>query len=145
MYTKLVTSNVFPLLSDLGLIVEVNEGKTGKPNTLVLWLQYKDDKGQWQFKGSKGSTGIHIPIVDGLAKFLNDSLKEAFDVSAKHDKEKASNPIDISKLSNEQLTALRELIATTVKAPAAMTTEPEISLENLLNVIAKAKKGNKKK
>ena len=166
MYTKINVSKVFELRKDLGLIVEVNQGANGKPNDLVLWLQYKDDSGAWQYKGSKGATGIRIPLIDGLDKFLLETIKASVDASNKFNASNASNASkskvdfkalskDINTLSDDIKADLLKALLQAGKAETKEETkeEPAITLENVLSLFSstketketKGKKGKGKK
>lgn len=136
MYTKINVSKVFELRADLGLIVEVNQGTSGKPNDIVLWLQYKDDAGQWQYKGSKGATGIRIPIVEGLEKFLLDTVKASIDASNKFNasNKAAKGKIDINALSEDMRADLLKALLQAGKVETKE--EPGITLENVLSLLS---------
>lgn len=147
MYTKITVSKVFELRQDLGLIIEVNQGTSGKANDLVLWLQYKDDNGDWQYKGSKGATGIRIPIIDGLDKFLLDTIKTSIDASNKFNASKSKGNIDINTLSDDMKA---DLLKALLKANKAETKEenkeePAITLENVLSLLSPTKTTKKGK
>lgn len=150
MYTKIAVSKVFELRKDLGLIVEVNQGASGKPNDLVLWLQYKDDAGQWQYKGSKGATGIRIPIADGLEKFLLEVIKASMDASNKFNASNASKgKIDIKALSEDINSLSEDVKAKLLKAllqagKEEPKEEPAITLENVLSLFSSTKEETKK-
>jgi hypothetical protein len=145
MYTKINVSKVLELRADLGLIVEVNQGTSGKPNDIVLWLQYKDDAGQWQYKGSKGATGIRIPIVDGLEKFLLDTVKASIDASNKFNasNKAAKGKIDINALSEDMKADLLKALLQAGKAETKE--EPAITLENVLSLLSPTKETKKDK
>ena len=160
MYNKINVSKVFELRKDLGLIVEVNQGTSGKPNDLVLWLQYKDDSGAWQYKGSKGATGIRIPLIDGLEKFLLETIKASVDASNKFNASNASKgKIDFNALSKDINTLSDDIKADLLKAllqagkaetKEETKEEPAITLENVLSLFketkeTKGKKGKGKK
>jgi len=150
MYTKITVSKVFELRKDLGLIVEVNQGASGKPNDLVLWLQYKDDNGAWAYKGSWGATGIRIPIVDGLEKFLLDTVKTSVDASNKFNasnKAASKGKIDINALSEDMKADLLKALLQAGKAETKEETkeEPGITLENVLSLLSTETKGKKGK
>lgn len=151
MYNKITVSKVFELRKDLGLIVEVNQGTSGKPNDIVLWLQYKDDVGQWQYKGSKGATGIRIPIVDGLEKFLLDTVKTSVDASNKFNASNASKgKIDINALDDDMKADLLKALLQAGKegTKEEPKEEPAITLENVLSLLSptkETKKGKKTK
>ena len=149
MYNKITVSKVMELREDLGLIVEVNQGTSGKPNDIVLWLQYKDDVGQWQYKGSKGATGIRIPIIDGLEKFLLDTIKASIDASNKFNaSNKAVNgKIDINSLSDDMKADLLKALLQAGKEETKKE-ESAITLENVLSLLSptkEIKKGKGKK
>lgn len=134
-YTKILVSKVMELREDLGLIIEVNAGTNGKVNDLVLWLQYKDANGTWQYKGSKGATGIRIPMSNGLEKFLIDNIKLSFDASSKYvATSKANANIDVNSL--DDVTKANLLQALLASAKTSNASEPALSLDNLLNLIA---------
>lgn len=145
MYTKINVSKVLELRADLGLIVEVNQGTSGKPNDLVLWLQYKDDAGQWQYKGSKGATGIRIPIVDGLEKFLLDTIKSSIDASNKFNASNKADKgkIDINTLSDDMKADLLKALLQANKE--SKKDETAITLENVLSMLSPAKETKKGK
>jgi hypothetical protein len=152
-YNKILVSKVLALRDDLGLIIEVNEGQPGKPNDLVLWLQYKAQNGDWAYKGSQGATGIRIPMTNELEKFITDGLKAGFEASKKYDSTKASKPqggFDINALNAltaDQKTALLMALTGQAQAPAPQTpSEPALEFANqLLNAMNKGKSTGKKK
>lgn len=147
MYNKITVSKVMKLREDLGLIVEVNQGTSGKPNDLVLWLQYKDDVGQWQYKGSKGATGIRIPIIDGLEKFLLDTIKASIDASNKFNASNSKGNIDINSLSDDMKADLLKALLQAGKEETKKE-ESAITLENVLSLLSptkEIKKGKGKK
>lgn len=136
-YTKVLVSKVMELREDLGLIIEVNAGTNGKVNDLVLWLQYRDANGAWQYKGSKGATGIRIPMTNGLDKFLMDNIKLSFDASNKYvATSKASANIDVNSLDDATKASLLQALLASAKNANANANEPTLSLDNLLNLIA---------
>jgi hypothetical protein len=142
-YTKILVSKVMELREDLGLIIEVNAGTNGKVNDLVLWLQYKDSNGAWAYKGSKGATGIRIPMSNGLDKFLMDNIKLSFDASTKYvATSKANTSIDVNSL--DDVTKANLLQALLASAKASNASEPALSLDNLLNLIAPKEAGKAK-
>lgn len=149
MYNKITVSKVFELRQDLGLIMEVNQGTSGKPNDLVLWLQYKDDAGQWQYKGSKGATGIRIPITDGLEKFLLDTIKTSIDASNKFNASNKTSKgnIDINTLSDDmKADLLKALLQAGKEEPKKESKEePAITLENVLSLLSPTKTTKKGK
>lgn len=150
MYTKINVSKVFELRKDLGLIVEVNQGANGKPNDIVLWLQYKDDVGQWQYKGSKGATGIRIPIVDGLEKFLLEVIKASIDSSNKFNasnKAITKGKIDINALSDDMKADLLKALLKAGKEETKEEPKEEsaITLENVLSLLSPTKETKKGK
>lgn|SRR5574343_635067 len=105
-YKKLMTSKVYGISEEMGVIVEVVEGK--KNNVLVIHQQYKDDDGNWAYKGVRnGSTAIRLPLTTELASYLVDSIKSADAINTKI---LASKPIDTevktSKMSLEELKAM---------------------------------------
>lgn len=147
MYNKIIVSKVFELRQDLGLIMEVNQGTNGKPNDLVLWLQYKDDAGQWQYKGSKGATGIRIPVIDGLEKFLVDTIKTSIDASNKFNASTSKN-IDINSLSEDMRADLLKALLQAGSKEETKKGEAAITLENVLSLLSptkEIKKGKGKK
>lgn len=149
MYTKIIVSKVFELRQDLGLIIEVNQGTSGKPNDLVLWLQYKNDVGEWAYKGSKGATGIRIPIVVGLEKFLLDTIKTSIDASNKFNASITSKGnIDINSLSDDvKADLLKALLQAGKEETKKENKEAAITLENVLSLLSpkETKKGKGKK
>lgn len=148
MYNKIIVSKVLELRKDLGLIVEVNQGTSGKPNDLVLWLQYKDDAGQWQYKGSKGATGIRIPVIDGLEKFLLDTIKTSIDASNKFNASITSKGnIDINSLSDDMKADLLKALLQAGKEETKKESKEEsaITLENVLSLLSPTKETKKGK
>lgn len=143
-YVKILVSKVMELREDLGLVVEVNAGTSGKVNDLVLWLQYKDSNGAWAYKGSKGATGIRIPMVNGLDKFLIDNVKASVDASNKFNATNVNkaNNFDVNSLSDEDKATLLALLIGNAKATPS---EPTLSLENILNNAKGKGKGKGKK
>lgn len=145
MYNKIAVSKVFELRNDLGLIVEVNQGTSGKVNDLVLWLQYKDDTGAWAYKGSKGATGIRIPIVEGLEKFLLDTIKASVDSSNKFNasnKAVSKGKIDINSLSEDMKADLLKALLQAGKEETKK--DPAITLENVLSLLSSTKEETKR-
>ena len=144
-YVKILVSKVMELREDLGLVIEVNAGANGKVNDLVFWLQYKDANGAWQYKGSQGATGIRIPLVEGVEKFIIDNVKASVDASNKFNAtniNKTSNGFDVNSLSDEDKTILLALLIGNAKATPS---EPDLSLENILNNAKGKGKGKGKK
>ena len=144
-YVKILVSKVMELREDLGLVIEVNAGANGKVNDLVFWLQYKDANGAWQYKGSQGATGIRIPLVEGVEKFIIDNVKSSVDASNKFNAtniNKTSNGFDVNSLSDEDKAILLALLIGNAKATPS---EPDLSLENILNNAKGKGKGKGKK
>lgn len=142
-YTKVLVSKVLELREDLGLVIEVNAGANGKANDLVFWLQYKDSNGAWAYKGSKGATGIRIPMTNGLDKFLMDNIKLSFDASNKYvATSKAKTNIDVNSLDDATKASLLQALLASAKSSNA--SEPSLSLDNLLNLIAPKELGKGK-
>lgn len=144
-YVKILVSKVMELREDLGLVIEVNAGANGKVNDLVFWLQYKDANGAWQYKGSQGATGIRIPLVEGVEKFIIDNVKASVDASNKFNAtniNKTSNGFDVNSLSDEDKAILLALLIGNAKATPS---EPDLSLENILNNAKGKGKGKGKK
>ena len=144
-YVKILVSKVMELREDLGLVIEVNAGANGKVNDLVFWLQYKDANGAWQYKGSQGATGIRIPLVEGGEKFIIDNVKASVDASNKFNAtniNKTSNGFDVNSLSDEDKAILLALLIGNAKATPS---EPDLSLENILNNAKGKGKGKGKK
>ena len=144
-YVKILVSKVMELREDLGLVIEVNAGANGKVNDLVFWLQYKDANGLWQYKGSQGATGIRIPLVEGVEKFIIDNVKASVDASNKFNASntsKANNGFDVNSLSDEDKAILLALLIGNTKATPS---EPDLSLENILNNAKGKGKGKGKK
>ena len=142
-YVKILVSKVMELREDLGLVIEVNAGANGKVNDLVFWLQYKDANGAWQYKGSQGATGIRIPLVEGVEKFIIDNVKASVDASNKFNAtniNKTSNGFDVNSLSDEDKAILLALLIGNAKATPS---EPDLSLENILNNAKGKGKGKK--
>ena len=142
-YVKILVSKVMELREDLGLVIEVNAGANGKVNDLVFWLQYKDANGAWQYKGSQGATGIRIPLVEGVEKFIIDNVKASVDASNKFNAtniNKTSNGFDVNSLSDEDKAILLALLIGNAKATPS---EPTLSLENILNNAKGKGKGKK--
>ena len=144
-YVKILVSKVMELREDLGLVIEVNAGANGKVNDLVFWLQYKDANGAWQYKGSQGATGIRIPLVEGVEKFIIDNVKASVDASNKFNAtniNKTSNGFDVNSLSDEDKAILLALLIGNAKTTPS---EPDLSLENILNNAKGKGKGKGKK
>ena len=144
-YVKIIVSKVFELRKDLGLVIETNQGSNGKVNDLVLWLQYKDSNGAWQYKGSQGATGIRIPMVNGVEKFIIDNVKSSVDASNKFNASntsKANNGFDVNSLSDEDKATLLALLIGNAKATPS---EPALSLENILSSVKGKGNGKGKK
>ena len=142
-YIKILVSKVMELREDLGLVIELNAGSNGKVNDLVFWLQYKDANGKWQYKGSQGATGIRIPMVNGVEKFIIDNVKSSVDASNKFNASnanKTSNAFDVNSLSDEDKATLLALLIGNAKATPS---EPTLSLENILNNAKGKGKGKK--
>lgn len=143
-----MVTKVLELRNDLGLIVEVNEGAPGKPNDMVFWLQYKNNEGQWAYKGSNGATGIRIPLTNGLDKFLIDAIKAGKDASDKFvaTKPQATAGINanaLNSLSDADKIALLQALQASLQ-PKLQAQEPVLSLETLLTNTKKGGKNSKK-
>ena len=155
MYNKIMESQVLALTEDLGIKAELTENTKGANHYFVLHLQYKDDNGEWQYKGTKGSTSIRVALTKDLANFLLENIKLAWDTQTKFNANKAkvskTPTIDVTALSKlsdaDKQALLTALLGTAPQAPqmapqATQEQEPVISLGNIL---LNSKKSNKKK
>ena len=144
-FNKIIVSETLELSKDLGLVVEVVEGK--EDDVLTLWLQYKNKEGEWAYKSSKGATGIRIPMKNNLQKFLSDNLVSAFKASKEHIKEvkkDVASKID-DMTEEEKAILLKALLAKETKEEPKKSTKKstkkedtlDLTLENVLKALKK--------
>lgn len=127
-YNKLAVSKTFEVNATTGLIVELTEGKTS--NTLSLWLQYKDEAGNWAHKGTKGANAIRIPMNKEVASFILDNVKIMNEVNTKFVPKEAASKVDVTTLTKAQLL---EMLAK-LDAPKVEVKKAAPKVEDVLDV-----------